>query len=97
MTGMRPPKMRDPDRDDILDPTLRPEERKRLLETAKLLEQARPIPRPSFRGELARQLRARSAGPQRLRLLVSAYAGAGLALLSGVAVGLGGIGPLAPG
>jgi hypothetical protein len=94
---MRPSKMRDPDRDDILDPTLGQEERERLLETARLLERARPIPRPSFRGELGRQMRARSAGPQRLRLLISAYAGTGLALLAVVAVGLGGIGPLASG
>jgi hypothetical protein len=33
---------------------------------------------------------------ERLRLLIGAYAGSGLALLAVVAVGLGGIGPLAP-
>ena len=47
--------MPDPERDEILDPKLEPAERKRLLETARLLEQARPIPRPAFRGKLARQ------------------------------------------
>jgi hypothetical protein len=89
--------MPDPERDEILDPKLGPAERKRLLETARLLERERPVPRPAFRGELARQLRARSAAPRRVRLLIGAYAGAGLALLAVVAVGLAGAGPLAPG
>src|SRR5512139_3872786 len=72
-------------------------ERKRLLETARLLEQARPVPRPAFRGKLAKQLRAPSLGLQRPRLLIGAYAGSGLALLAVVAIGLAGVGPLAPG
>ena len=55
--------MPDPERDEILDPKLPPAERERLLETARLLEQARPVPRPAFRGTLARQLRARSSRP----------------------------------
>jgi hypothetical protein len=50
-----------------------------------------------FRGVLARRLRAGSISRQRLRLLIGAYAGSGLALLAVVAVGLGGVGPLAPG
>jgi hypothetical protein len=90
-------KMPNPERDEVLDPKLEPAERLRLLETARVLEQARPRPRPAFRGELARQLRARSTGPQRVRLLIGAYAGSGLALLAVVAVGLAGAGPLAPG
>jgi hypothetical protein len=89
--------MPDPERDEILDSKLGPAERKRLLETARLLERERPVPRPAFRGELARQLRARSPGPRRLRVLIGAYAGAGLVLLAVVAVGLAGAGPLAPG
>jgi hypothetical protein len=89
--------MPDPERDELLDPKMGPAERKRLLETARLLERDRPVPRPAFRGELARRLRARSPSPQRLRLLIGAYAGAGLALLAVVAVGLAGAGPLAPG
>ena len=89
--------MPDPERDEILEPELEPAERMRLLETARLLEQVRPRPRPAFRGELARQLRTRSAGPQRVRLLIGAYAGSGFALLAVVAVGLAGAGPLAPG
>lgn len=94
---MGPSQMPDSDRDEILDPKLKPAERKHLVETAQLLEQARPVPGPAFRGKLARQLRARSTGPQRVRLLIGAYAGSGLALLAVVAVGLAGAGPLAPG
>jgi hypothetical protein len=94
---MESPKMPDPERDEILDPRLEAAEREGLLETARLLEQERPVPRPAFRGELARQLHARSPRPQRMRLLIGAYAGSGLALLAVVAVGLAGAGPLAPG
>jgi hypothetical protein len=88
--------MSDPERDQILDSKLKSAEGERLSETADLLEQARPLPRPEFRGRLARQLRARSSGPQRLRVLIGAYAGSGLALLILVAIGLAGAGPLAP-
>ena len=49
--------MPDPREDEILDPSLEPEERAELLETARLLEEPRPVPRPAFRGELARRLR----------------------------------------
>ena len=94
---MRPSQMPDPERDEILEPKLGPAERERLLETARVLQQARPRPRVAFRGALARRLRARSSSPQRLRLLIGAYAGSGLALLAVVAVGLGGVGPLAAG
>jgi hypothetical protein len=85
----------DPDRDEILDPKLGPTERGRLHETAHLLEQARPLPRPAFRGKLARELRAGPTSPQRLRLLIGAYAGSGFTLLAVVAVGVAGVGPLA--
>jgi hypothetical protein len=94
---MKRSQMPEPDRDEILDPKLEPAERERLLETAHLLEQARPVPRPAFRGKLARQLRARPTGPQRVRLLIGAYAGSGLTLLAVVAIGLAGVGPLAAG
>jgi hypothetical protein len=101
---MERPKMPDPERDEILDPKLEAAEREGLLETARLLEQERPVPRPAFRGALAKRLRPRStsrgglrfSSRQRLRLLIGAYAGSGLALLAVVAAGLGGIGPLAP-
>jgi hypothetical protein len=89
--------MPDPEPDEILSSDLDSVERSRLLETARMLEQARPVPRPAFRGELARRLRPRSDRPQRLRLLIGAYASSGVVLLLVVAVGLAGIGPLASG
>jgi hypothetical protein len=89
--------MPDAERDEILNPKLGPAERRRLLETAHLLERERPVPRPAFRGKLARRLGTLSPSSQRLRVLIGAYAGAGLALLAVVAVGLAGAGPLAPG
>jgi hypothetical protein len=93
---MSEPQMPDPRRDEILDPRLDTRERERLLETARLLERQRPVPRPTFRGKLARQLRADSRGPYGVRRLIAAYAGSGLALLIVVAIGLAGTGPLAP-
>ena len=87
--------MPDRGRDEILDPKLDLREREQLLETARLLEQQRPLPRPAFRGDLARQLRANSTGPFRARGLIAAYAGSGMALLALVAIGLAGGGPLA--
>ena len=87
--------MPDHEADQILNPRLKPREREQLLETAQLLEEHRPVPRPTFRGQLARRLRADSAGPGRARRLIAAYAGSGLGLLMVVAVGLAGIGPLA--
>ena len=87
--------MPDPRRDEIIDPQLDARERERLMETARLLEQQRPVPRPTFRGKLARRLRADSRGPYGVRRLIAAYAGSGLALLIVVAIGLVGAGPLA--
>jgi hypothetical protein len=87
--------MPDPRDDDILDPSLEPGERAELLETARLLEEHRPIPRPAFRGQLARRLRTRTGSAYPVRRLIAAYAGSGLALLMVVAIGLAGIGPLA--
>jgi hypothetical protein len=62
------------------------------------LEAERPVPRAAFRGELRRRLVA-SAGlnvtPARVRLLVTAYSTAGLALLTIAATGLTGVGPFA--
>lgn len=63
----------------------------------RLLEQ-RPLPRPGFRSQLRSHLLAkgqrRAARPARLRLLIAAYAGSGLALLLIAAVGVAGAGPL---
>jgi hypothetical protein len=74
---------------------LEPRDLKQLSETAELLMEARPLPGPSFRGELARRLSARPAPPPQLRLRIAAYAGSGALLLLLVAVGLAGVGPLA--
>jgi hypothetical protein len=89
--------MPDPQDHDFLDPTLTPQERAGLLETARLLEDQRPVPRPAFRGELARRLRKRSrtSSPYPVRRLIAAYAGSGFALLLVAAIGLAGTGPLA--
>jgi hypothetical protein len=65
------------------------------------LEAERPVPRAAFRGEARRALlaaaRRRPAAPQRLRLMIAAYASSGLALLAIAAVGLAGAGPFAAG
>jgi hypothetical protein len=80
---------------DFLDPTMMPEERAELIETAGLLEDQRPTPRPTFRGQLARRLRTRTSNPFAVRRLIAAYAGSGFALLLVAAIGLAGLGPLA--
>jgi hypothetical protein len=87
--------MPDPREDDFLDPRVEPEERVRLLETARLLEEHRPMPRPTFRGQLARRLRTRSRSPYPVRRLIAVYAGSGFALLMVAVIGLAGAGPLA--
>jgi hypothetical protein len=87
--------MPDPRDNDFLDPTLMPEERAELLETARLLKDQRPIPRPAFRGQLARGLPTGTGSPYPVRRLIAAYAGSGFALLLVAAIGLAGMGPLA--
>ena len=62
------------------------------------LEVARPVPRAAFRGELRRRLAAQGASrpaTRRLRLLITAYAGSGAALLAIAAIGVVGAGPFA--
>jgi hypothetical protein len=83
--------------DDILDANLKPQERTKLLDTARLLEEHRPMPRPAFRGQLARRLRGPSRDPYPVRRLIAAYAGTGFVLLIVVGIGLAGAGPLAAG
>lgn len=78
-----------------VDLGLKLSDRSRVGQTAELLRDARPLPQPSFRGALARRLRARPAPPERLRLRIAAFAGSGAVLLVIVAVGLAGVGPLA--
>jgi hypothetical protein len=60
------------------------------------LRTARPVPRPAFRGDLRRRLLAQGESepaPRRLRLLITAYAGTGSALLAIAAIGVAGVGP----
>ena len=60
------------------------------------LRAGRPVPRARFRGDLRRWLLAGGEGepaPRRLRLLITAYAGTGTALLAIAAVGVAGLGP----
>ncbi len=68
-----------------------------LIVLAQRLEQERPVPSASFRGDLRRRLLdgefARSR-PERLRLLIAGYAGAGMVLLLAGAASVAGIGPL---
>ena len=76
-----------------------PQEHPELAALARRLEQERPVPAAGFRGELRRQLieaaDRQPSRPQRLRLLIAAYAGSGTALLAIVALGVAGTGPLA--
>jgi hypothetical protein len=55
----------------------------------------RPVPRAGFRGALARHLQARDPGygarPERLRLIVAMYLGAGTALIALGAAGAVGV------
>jgi hypothetical protein len=71
------------------------EEWKNLHETAGFLKRTRPAPTAEFRDQLAIRLSGRFATPERLRLLIGAYAGSGLLLLTIVVLGLAGAGPLA--
>ena len=61
----------------------------------------RPAPRPAFRGALRRRLVSMSVAglgrPARLRLLIAAYAGTGVALLLVAIAGTLSVGPFAPG
>jgi hypothetical protein len=63
----------------------------------KRLKGARPGPSSAFHSELRRHLLSVAGGPspQRLRLLMLAYAASGLLLLAIAAIGLASAGPLA--
>jgi hypothetical protein len=82
-----------------LDPNLPADERARLAVLAERLERDRPVPRPSFRGDLRRHLLTgprRSAAPAtRFRLLAAGYTAAGTLCLLVAGVGLAGVGPFA--
>jgi hypothetical protein len=84
----------------ILDQERDPADRAALLATAERLEHERPVPSAGFRAMLRRRLLDASgaghARPGRLRTLVAVYAGSGSSLLAIAAIGLAGVGPLAP-
>jgi hypothetical protein len=66
--------------------------------TARMLQSERPLPSPTFRGELARRLGGAKARrtPPRLRARAIGLAAAGVLLLASAAIGVAGQGPLAP-
>ena len=89
------------DREHFLEPGLPSGESEELGHLARRLERERPVPRAGFRGALRRQLLdaadRQPLRPQRLGLLIAAYAGSGMALLAIAALGIAGAGPLAAG
>ena len=84
-----------------LGPEASAEDRDSLIALAEQLERQRPIPTSGFRGQLRRSLlhglQRHPGRPQRLRALVTAYAGSGFALLAIATLGVGGVGPLSAG
>ncbi|MHB8491838.1 MAG: hypothetical protein ACYDA6_06460 [Solirubrobacteraceae bacterium] len=69
-----------------------------LRETARMLQEARPLPSPAFRGQLRRRLEAIGA-PRPARGMRAKALGLGLAgvlLLALAGTGVAGSGPLAP-
>jgi hypothetical protein len=88
------------DRPDYIDPSVPEGSRRELEETARLLEDSRPVPSPAFRGALQRSLARRRGSFTRraqihARRIVLAYGGSGTVMLVVAAVGLAGIGPFA--
>lgn len=77
--------------------SLEPDSADDLLLLAQRLRDARPTPRPAFRGDLGRQLSARErtrSGVGSLRAMTVSYAVAGVALLSIGTLSAAGLGPL---
>ncbi len=70
-----------------------------MVEMGLKLSGARPLPAPSFRGELRRRLAGAQASggvaPRRVRALAASYALSGLLLLAVAAAGVAGGGPFA--
>jgi hypothetical protein len=91
---------RDDDIRQMIEAEPDPAERAALVALVDRLERERPVPSAGFRASLRRRLLEAGGGatsrPQRVRLLVAAYAGSGSLLLAVAAVGLAGAGPLAP-
>jgi hypothetical protein len=86
-----------------LDPILPPEQRDDLVRLSERLEAERPIPGPTFRGNLRRRLlgtpsqprRQPSAATARFRLWAAGYTAAGTLCLAVAAIGVAGVGPFA--
>lgn len=75
-------------------------EREAVLRLAERLQRERPVPAPTFRGDLRRRLVARpgsrtGAVAERWRTVAATYAGLGVLGLAVAAVGVGGLGPFA--
>jgi IS5 family transposase len=87
---------------DELRPYVDRSEAEAIDRIAERLLAERPAPRAAFRAALNARLlelagsRGTAWRPRRLRALVAAYAGSGVALLAIAAIGLAGVGPLAP-
>jgi hypothetical protein len=77
------------------------EESPQPVELARRLEEERALPSPAFRAALRRTLledqRERALARGRARLQIAAYGCSGGILLAIAALGVSGIGPLAPG
>ena len=71
------------------------DEREGLERLASRLVGERPVPHPSFRGDLRRRI-VRAPQTRRLRLRVLAYVVSGAALLAIATLGVNDVGPLAP-
>jgi hypothetical protein len=81
-----------------LTPELEAGEAAALGQIAERLQTQRPVPRPSFRGDLRRWLlnmQGPRPAPPRVRILIAASGGAGAALLLVAAASVAGAGPLA--
>ena len=89
--------MSDPD-DFLRENEIDPAERARLIRVARRLERERPLPNPTFRGELRRRLAFGAAQAGRvpgLRRLALSCGASGLSLFAMVGAGVAGIGPFA--
>lgn len=84
-------------RDHDIRSDLEPDTPEELIRLAQRLQQERPVPAATFRGDLRRRLLAggrQHSRPKRLRMLITAYATGGAALLLVGAASVVGIGPL---
>jgi hypothetical protein len=86
-----------------LDPILPPEQRGDFVRLSERLEADRPIPGPTFRGNLRRRLIGNASQPRhlpsaataRFRHWAASYIAAGTLCLAVAAIGLAGVGPFA--